>query len=224
VVTDLHNFGKYFQTVRRSLHRHLPKTILLDPDIVMVGHGGAEALWIYPRHRRPSPRPAEGLHSTTDGPLTRTRIQRLVRKCRRLGFDQVMKHSPPGTDAVLLRMGFRTRLTPAEFEESLRELVWGILLHTHAIIVLTKMSGWHYRVVPFSARRARVNHAIVDRVAHDMQGSGRVILVQTSSVIRPGDCLLPDGVHLTAEGHRRFGNYVGHQLLQVMQVSQYAVN
>ncbi|MCW2708037.1 MAG: hypothetical protein JWM22_1879 [Frankiales bacterium] len=111
-----------------------------------------------------------------------------------------------------------SRVRPAVFERSMARLLQLCARQCNAHVVVLDIDPPNERLLHFmpglDARVARYN-AILERVVA-REPAGRATLLPTSQVVATDpDRLLPDGIHRSAEGHRRVAECLADELVRL---------
>jgi lysophospholipase L1-like esterase len=203
------------QTVSLSLRRHAGKLRALQPDVVVIAHGGTEArikfpAWLDRRgtladadvEAKPEPGAApgeDGGAATAGRPSLRARVEGGVRHLGRSGYSAVLAASPPGFERAMARLGIAPRGEHLRFTVDLAVLVAGLLEGTSADVVLVKMVGGRQTTLAnYSPRLKRADNDAVDAVAR--LDAKRVTVHELTGVDVHRHTIV-DGVHFNDAGH-----------------------
>jgi len=199
-------FALHVQTAERSLRRNVTKTAALAPAVVVVAHGGAEALLTSPGYLQRS-------EVGTSAVASCGTVRGVARDLSWQMFLRLLQLHPPGLERFLGRIGIRPRSSSEAFAATYAELVFRLLEDTSAHLVLLRSCGGLQRGFPFSKRTIDANDALIGSVHGRLRCTGRTSVVSPRRFMDLRQVLLDDGAHLNDTGHAQLGQAVAIHIL-----------
>jgi lysophospholipase L1-like esterase len=176
------------------------------PDLVLICHGGHESLIQLPRLLRFLPA-AIGSAPRRNGWIC---IVDYLRRPLWWLCSAGLCRSSRSALAMLKHFGIRCEMDPASYEELLEQLVQLLLVSSCANILLVSPSPGRPRQAPWSAWALEATARAAAGLASS-RGS-RVHWVDTRNMLEWPEDFSRDGVHLSAQGHRRLARLVRRSL------------
>jgi lysophospholipase L1-like esterase len=192
------NWSRWYERIDEGAQRWRSSLRQLTPDVVVVVYGSAECqpnvvpTWLS-RHFMTWDQRVGGVGAWYRR-VVAPPIWRTVRTFQRLASAR---------DA-----SFTWRYPPKRYKTELLELV-GMIRQEQALVLLVDIPPFGPRIehhMPGAAARREVFQRLVRDTVAEL-GDPDVRIVPATPIVEElgGDAALPDGLHLTAEGHRRMG-------------------